>query len=736
MGKGKRYLALFLAVILVVTVYSVKDVNAAQNGGNEGIEIEQDDTMMIGDRTGATENIENAEKTENAQKTENDEATEVIEITENAGKTENDEAAEVIEITENVETTENPETIENPETTENIETIQNIETITDTESVEEESIGEPENMEQSEEEGEAAEQKIRKEKNLIGASRTGVYRAVFDGTSTKKDIQTVLNMIRDGEAEKLEVTLTGNIELNGGLVVYSNTTINATGATIKSTSSNAALLASATAKNFGNVMYEDGYQKTQNITVIGGTWDGNGVIGQIVRFVHSSNVVLDGLMVKNCTNTGHLITFEGVSQALVQNCTVIGHSGMGQYKEAIHLDIVHNSVTTPNLMSGEYDDLPNRNITIRNNVIKDAANGIGSHGAVRGVYHQNIVIANNDISNIREMALLIFNYKNITITGNTIHDSNYGIKAYTYYDVNNIDCKEPLANAVLEPDPIGCNYQIVVQGNTFRDISVGPSVWIQGNENREIGGTRIENNVFGGNMTGNIVYAEYLTDGVISGNVFQPQKEAAPDIGIYGGYAKNVVISGNTINDMAVAGIKIENNSHGTQLKKNVISNCKKVGIYSLYSKVSIEENQISDISGDALCVWNAGKNMIISKNKLKNIKGIGIGLNATKKAQITGNTLENVKGYAINLNVATANEKARKMPAVKKITAQKGIVTGKAVKGSKYKVKVNGKKYKVTIKKGKFTTAKIKKLKKKSTVTIIETTAGKNKLIKNMTVK
>lgn len=704
MRKGKRYMGLFLAIILVVTILPSEALRAAENNGMrelagvmEETETTEDENTVLPEETGRIEEI-----TE----------------TENTALPEETESAQEIAETENTVL---------PEETESTEEM------IETKSAEMKSTEVSEGSDEAEEEWELQEQ----EENKFGEfSQDGVYRAVFDGTSTRKNIQKVLNMVRDGTTEKLEVTLTGNIELDGGLVVYSNTTIHAEGAVIKSTSSGASLITSATAKDYGAVIYEAGYQKTQNITIMGGTWDGGRLSAQVVRFVHSSNVVLDGLTVMNCTDKGHLITLEGVNQALVQNCTVIGHSDMGLYKEAIHLDIVHNSVTSPHLMSEEYDDLPDRNITIINNIIKDASNGIGSHAAVRGVYHQNIVIANNDFSNISEMALPIFNYKNTTITGNTIHDSNNGIKIYTYYNVDNIDCREPLANTVLEGEPAACNYQITIEGNTFSNIFTGPSIWIQGNENRKLGGIRIANNTLTGAMKGNGMYVEYLTDGVISGNVFLPQKGNAPDFGIYASYAKNMEISGNTINDMAVGGIKIENQSHGTQLKKNTIANCKKVGIYSLYSKVSIEENKISDISGDALCIWNAGKNMIISKNKLTNIKGIGIGLNATKKAQITGNTLENVKGNAINLNVATANEKTRRMPVVKKVTVKKGIVTGNVVKGSKYKVKVNGKKYKLIIKKGKFKTAAIKNLKKNDTVTITETTSAKNKLIKKMTVK
>ena len=81
------------------------------------------------------------------------------------------------------------------------------------------------------------------EKDVASQVQNGVYRATFDGTSTKKEIQSALNLIRDGQASQVEITLRGNIQINGGLVVYSNTTINATGATITETTSGGSLTA-------------------------------------------------------------------------------------------------------------------------------------------------------------------------------------------------------------------------------------------------------------------------------------------------------------------------------------------------------------------------------------------------------------------------------------------------------------------------------------------------------------
>ena len=248
-----------------------------------------------------------------------------------------------------------------------------------------------------------------------GTLEQGVFRQKFGSSSTRKDIQKAFDKIKDGTAKKVEVTLEGNIQLQGRLIVYSNTTINAHGAVITQKSKSGSIIKSATAEDYGEVPYKQGYQKTENIKISGGSWNGAQISGQVIRFVHSTNVFLDELTVTNCTSTGHLITFEGVNTGTIQNCKLVGHEGMGKIKEAIHLDIVHSPKTTPGLMEHEYDDLPDRNIVIKNNKIINSANGVGSHAAVDGIYHQNISIIGNVFDGIKNTSMRLYNYKNVIV---------------------------------------------------------------------------------------------------------------------------------------------------------------------------------------------------------------------------------------------------------------------------------------------------------------------------------
>ncbi|MCI8483824.1 MAG: right-handed parallel beta-helix repeat-containing protein [Lachnospiraceae bacterium] len=459
--------------------------------------------------------------------------------------------------------------------------------------------------------------------DLPGTLQNGVYRDTFDSSNSKADIQKALNCIVDGTAEKVEITLKGTISINGGLVVYSNTTIDARGAVIKETSSNGSLIASATARNYAGTFYKKGYKNTENITIKGGKWDGNKRAGQVVRFVHSTNVVLDGLTIVNCTNKGHLLSLEGVDTAVVKNCVLKGHRDMKDVKEAIHLDIVHNQVTTPDLERKEYDDLPNRNITITKNKITDAPNAIGSHGAVKGVYHQNIVISNNTISNIRAIPIKIYNYKNVTLTKNKISNSNGGIKVYTHTqssgDREDRDGAyfEPNKGVVTEALPAKSDYKILVKENVFANIKGGPAVQTQGSKDRPMSKIRIEGNVI--NKTG--------------------------DKGIWLlTYCPNTVVKNNTISNTASSGIDARSRCNGSVLEGNTINYAGESGIAVMadISKVKVVNNKVNKSKGHGIWVYRKANSITVSGNTVNHATQNGIYVSAkSNKAKVQNNTIK-----------------------------------------------------------------------------------------------
>lgn len=512
-----------------------------------------------------------------------------------------------------------------------------------------------------------------------GVLENGVYKQTFTSSSSGRDIQEALNYTKEGKAQKVEITLKGKIEINGRLTVYSNTTINAEGAVIREADSNGALLVSATARDFEGRGYKSGYKTTENITVNGGTWDGAKSAGQVIHFVHATNVTLNGLTVKNCTDQGHLISLEGVDTATVKGCTLTGYSKMADVKEAIHLDIVHSEVTTPDLEKKEYDDLPNRNITITNNVVSDVPNAIGSHGAVEGIHHQNITITNNKLNNIKFVPIKIYNYKNVTISGNTISNSGNGIKIYTYVqstgtgdDADGVYYK-PNSKAKTEPLPKNNDYNITATGNKITNTT-NPGIQVQGSKQRPMSNIKLEDNTI--NKTGSkgiwlLAYCpntlvknntisntassgvdarSYCDKSVIEKNTVSNSKESAICVMTN---ISNVSVKDNTIQDTTDHGIWAYKKATGTKITGNTINGVTKHGIYvsSKSNKATVQNNQIKGTVKQNGIYIHQSTSANVGKNKIGNVGKIGIYIDTgSDSAKVSGNTIGTCKAQGISV--------------------------------------------------------------------------------------
>lgn len=466
-----------------------------------------------------------------------------------------------------------------------------------------------------------------------GFLKDGVFYQTFDSSCNWKDIQTAFDHTKNGTAEKVEITLKGQIQVKGRLIVYSNTTIHANDAVITQKGSGSSILKSATAEDYGPVAHYDGYRSTQNIKILGGTWNGMKKSGQVIRFVHATNVFLEGLTVSGCTTSGHLITFEGVDTGTIHKCTLIGHSGMGNIKEAIHLDIVHSQKTTPGLFNYEYDDLPDRNISIRNNIIVDSANGVGSHAAVDGVYHQNISIVGNVFRNIRNTSIRLYNYKNVLVSQNSISNSGTGIRCYTLltsgYLANN--------GVKTEPIPKNHNYNIIIRQNWLASIKSASAIYALGSARRPIYNLKIERNSINGAVLRGIRVSDYCV---------------------------NTSVTWNAINNAFSGGIVVEGTSNGSSIERNTVSGCGSNGITvsGTIRNVKVRNNTVKSSKGNGILINDRAMNTVVSGNKVSGAKKSGILVSSySKKATVKNNTIKgNIKqhGISVSQNASARMEK------------------------------------------------------------------------------
>ena len=268
--------------------------------------------------------------------------------------------------------------------------------------------------------------------NIQVKFKVKVYQTTFNldelnvnGTDTKSDRKAINKILK--YATLIDETITVNVPagtyyIDGPLTIYSDTNLTLKkGAVIKrfQRSAGSHMLISPVDSSV------KGYNQCKNITITGGTWDGNtdgSKSANCIYIGHAKNVTIRDTVIRN--NSGsHLIELAGVNNALIENvklygykiCTASNYTASQADKEAIQLDYC-GSVSTP--LMKPHDLTPCKNITIRNCDIHDYMSGIGTHTCVSGVYSSNIKIENNKFTNITNACINLRNFKKVTINKN------------------------------------------------------------------------------------------------------------------------------------------------------------------------------------------------------------------------------------------------------------------------------------------------------------------------------
>lgn len=281
--------------------------------------------------------------------------------------------------------------------------------------------------------GEAVITVASKENSTVCATfKVKVYQTVFDvsklgadGTDSKSDASAINKVLAYAELidEPIVVVVPdGTYYIDKILNIYSDTSLCLEANAVikrKASAGGKAMLRSVINSKVG------GYDQCKNITITGGTWDGNANGSKDANCIyigHAQNVTISDTTVKN--NSGaHLIELAGVKNAIIENvelygytkCKEKGYTASQADKEAIQLDYCSSS-STPAMKP--HDLTPCENVTIRNCNIHDYMSGIGSHGGLDNVYLKNIRIENNQFKNITNSCVTLVNYKNATISNN------------------------------------------------------------------------------------------------------------------------------------------------------------------------------------------------------------------------------------------------------------------------------------------------------------------------------
>ncbi|BCJ94482.1 hypothetical protein acsn021_20510 [Anaerocolumna cellulosilytica] len=483
--------------------------------------------------------------------------------------------------------------------------------------------------------------------NAEALNDKSVY-AVPDTTSTQ--LQELLDYNKYGGYDLTVYIPAGEYTLNKELRIYSNTTIIADkDAKLMKNHQKGAMIANDLSKDKG------GYNTTKNITIDGGVWDSSRIATkgkgtESLRFIHATNVTIKNAVICNVPENSHLVTFAGVRNGTVDNCTLFGYKG-SNFKEAIQIDIVHNNVVVPSMQSDvlKYDDLACDGITIKNSEIYNYPRAIGSHTSIKGVFHKNIKITGNNLHDIDEAAIKAYNYVNLEVSNNKISNVGIGVLAYTFI-TNQAQHYLP-ALKTTKKEPLPATYNIVIKNNQFYQMkqidSKGAPLWGDairtiGIKSRPLTGVTITNNTI--NHADR--YGMFLQGSpgcTISENTIRQTTNSG--IYIIGGSDYSEVLNNNLTRTGAygteAGGIGLSTSKDVT-IEDNMITSPGKSGIF-LYSDSksgTISNNSIQSAGVNAIALYDNSDEALITNNTITAYRKRGIFINNTSSAILTYNTI------------------------------------------------------------------------------------------------
>ena len=543
----------------------------------------------------------------------------------------------------------------------------------------------------------------------------GSYEINVSAGSSAKDIQSYLDLNAGGTYQELVLKFAaGTYELDRSLYIYSNTTIKAdANAHFIKQKANGAMLEAKLVNDKG------GYGNCHDIVIDGGIWDSKPIQGnpegtESFRFIHCKNVTVKNLTVCNVPEGSHLIVFAGTSDILVDNCTFYGYgvknSSAQVAKEAIQLDIAHDVTIVPTFQEVAWDDLPCRNVTITNCDFHDYSRAFGSHTAIKGIYHDNVVFRDNRIMSMSDTAVKLFNYTNAVVSGNTIDGCIEGILVYT--DMEELTDEAYLTPLQAQECRMAEDYKISIEGNTIRNVKTSESTWgdgirVIGSSSLPICGVAISGNSISDiarygifataapfltvkentiQNTGEhaVLISKNSTDASVTGNIIRATKKSGIAIYtasdralVYGNEISEPMEAGiylydnvcncvvgldtenfNTITEPGTAGVYITGTCSGNSVSNNRIDSPAKTGIWVYKSKKNtIADNTILSPAENGIHVTETSTSTVIRGNSIQKAGKCGIWVSSSQSCKISGNKITSPKEEGINLN--TKSKKA-----------------------------------------------------------------------------
>lgn len=344
------------------------------------------------------------------------------------------------------------------------------------------------------------------------------------------------------------------------------------------------------------------YNGFRNIKIDGGKWDMQFNGSCAMRFGHCTNLSINNVNITNILDAHHIEA--AVDTLSITDSTFTSSLRRGSNScEAIQLDILHDSKHFPGFE--EFDDTPNKNVTISGCTFSNLHSGIGTRSAVVSKYFDNVVIENNKFENIREKAISCFNYKNSKIINNTFTNVNSGI-CFEYLP-NNFFGAYSQRMYIANDKSIGkinSKSSTVISGNVMNIKQMAKSSYgIYAYGAKIDASTAKANGIVAGDYT--------ISDLSIDNNTINVEENSSESRGIYITGVNKSEISSNTLTDYSSAKDGI-NGINICASQKNVIKN-----------------NNISGTFNNGISIFNkpfpGSKNLLITSNSISGVKSFGI---------------------------------------------------------------------------------------------------------------
>ena len=393
----------------------------------------------------------------------------------------------------------------------------------------------------------------------------------------------------------------GTYYISESLKIWSNTTLDATGCTIKTKKTGFNMIATGSSEDNRKAT---GYKRYTNISIKGGTWVNNKKNkSSSIRLCRGSNITLKNIDMSHGSEK-HMVEMAAVDGVKIINCK-FHDSDIKDSKEqceAVQLDICANETAYSSII---YDGSPCKNIQIKGNTFENVSRGVGTHSMLLNNYIDNVSIEDNTFKNITQEAIACVNYINAKIENNkmenvgggilfhfskTSNDSVYtciknGKQAYNGQLIT--DAKSSIANNTIETKyhPL-CdkNVGIELYGRNILQEMRGADGGIIPAADYYVEGVSIYNNriiAAGYGINLNDAKNNKIISNTIIGDGYDnsdPQREQYNGIRISTGSTGNAINS-NTISGIHQTGILLYDNASATTVNGNTISNCSAYGI-------------------------------------------------------------------------------------------------------------------------------------------------------------